>query len=128
MSTVPDGRTRDLADRTRAETKFKLSLDIVFPLLGGRATWSHEHLLPIFVSLIVALMLMAVPLPGLQLIRGGTPAPPGFNEAWQVFSILTVYVAFITNYYINEMCGRPRSGWLLALVSVSTFCLLTTRF
>jgi len=128
MSTAPDGRTPDLAGRTRAETEFKLSLNVVFPLLGGRSTWSHEHLLPIFVSLIVALALMAVPLPGLQLITGSTPAPPGINEAWQVFSILTLYIAFITNYYINEMCGRPRSGWLLALVSVSTFCLLTTRF
>jgi RsiW-degrading membrane proteinase PrsW (M82 family) len=128
MSTAPDGRGPDLAGQTRAETKFKLSLNIIFPLLGGRSTWSHEHLLPIFVSLIVALALMAVPLPGLQLITDSTPAPPGFNEAWQVFSILTLYIAFIANYYINEMCGRPRSGWLLALVSVSTFCLLTTRF
>jgi RsiW-degrading membrane proteinase PrsW (M82 family) len=128
MSAAPDGRTRDLLGRTPTETKFKLSLDIVFPLLGGRSTWSHEHLLPIFVSLIVALMLTAVPLPWLQPITGSTPAPPGINEAWQVFSILTVYIAFIINYYINQMCGRPRSGWLLALVSVSTFCLLTTRF
>jgi RsiW-degrading membrane proteinase PrsW (M82 family) len=128
MSTAPDGRTPDPAGRTSYETKFKLSLNIVFPLLGGRSTWSHEHLLPIFVSLIAALMLMAAPLPGLQLITGSTPAPPGFNEAWQVFIILTVYIAFITNYYINEICGRPRSGWLLALVSVSTFCLLTTWF
>jgi hypothetical protein len=99
--TAPDGRTRDPGGRTPAETKFKLSLNIVFPLLGGRSTWSHEHLLPIFVSLIAALMLMAAPLPGLQLITGGTPAPPGFNQAWQVFTILTVYIAFITNYYIN---------------------------
>src|SRR6516162_1073391 len=88
MSMAADGRTVDLAGRTRAETKSKLSLNIVFPLLGGRSTWSHEHLLPIFVSLIVALMLMAVPLPGLQLISGSTPATPGSNEAWQVFSIL----------------------------------------
>jgi RsiW-degrading membrane proteinase PrsW (M82 family) len=128
MSTAPDGRTRNLLGRAPTETKFKLSLNIVFPLLGGRSTWSHEHLLPIFVSLIVALMLTAVPLPWLQLTTGGTPAPPGINEAWQVFSILTIYIAFIINYYINQMCGRPRSGWLLALVSVSTFCLLTTRF
>jgi RsiW-degrading membrane proteinase PrsW (M82 family) len=128
MSTARDAGTGDLAGRTRAETRSKLSLNVVFPLLGGRSTWSHEHLLPIFVSLIVALLLMAVPVPGLQLTTGSTPAPPGFNEAWQVFSILTVYIAFITNYYINEMCGRPRSGWLLALVSAFTFCLLTTWF
>jgi RsiW-degrading membrane proteinase PrsW (M82 family) len=124
MSTAPDGRTPDLADRTPT----KLSLNIVFPLLGGRSTLSHEHLLPIFASLIVALLLTAVPLPGLQLMMGSTPAPPDMNEAWQVFSILTVYIAFIINYYINQMCGRARPGWLLALVSVFTFCLLRTRF
>ena len=110
------------------EPKFKLSLNIVFPLLGGRSTWSHEHLLPIFVSLIAALMLTAVPFPGLQLMMGGKPAPPGINEAWQVFSILGIYIAFIINYYINQMCGRARSGLLLALVSIITFWLLTSRF
>ncbi len=120
--------TRDLASRTPAETDFKLSLDVVFPLLGGRSTWSHEHLLPIFVSLIVALMLMAVPIPGIHLMTGGRPAPPGINEAWQVFSILGIYIAFIINYYINQMCGRARSGLLQALVSVVTFWLLSTRF
>ncbi len=110
------------------ETRFKLSLNVVFPLLGGRSTWSHEHLLPIFVSLIVALMLMAVPFPGLQLMMGGKPAPAGINEAWQVFSILAIYIAFIINYYINQMCGRARSGLLQALVSVIMFWLLTSRF
>jgi RsiW-degrading membrane proteinase PrsW (M82 family) len=119
----------DLAGRTRAETKSELSLDIVFPLLGGRAARSQEHLLPIAVSLIVALMLMAVPLPRLhELMTGIKSAPPGFNEAWQVFSTLAVYIAFITNYFISQMCGRPRSGWLLALVSVFTFWLLSTSF
>ena len=116
------------AGRTRAETKSKLSLDVVFPLLGDRSIWSHEHLLPIFVTLIVALMLMAIPLPGLQLITGSRPAAPGFNETWQVFSILAVYIAFVTNYYISQMCGVPRSGWLLGLVSVFTFWLLSTWF
>jgi RsiW-degrading membrane proteinase PrsW (M82 family) len=124
---APDERTV-IAGRTPTQTKFKLSLNIVFPLLGDRATWSHEHLLPIFVSLIVALMLAAVPLPWLQLTMGGKPAPPGINEAWQVFSILGIYIAFIINYYINQMCGRARSGLLQALVSVTTFWLLTTRF
>jgi len=117
-----------IAARTPTD-KFKLSLNVVFPLLGDRATWSHEHLLPIFVSLIVALMLTAVPFPWLQLtMGGGKPAPPGINEAWQVFSILGIYIAFIINYYINQMCGRARSGVLQALVSVSTFWLLSSRF
>jgi RsiW-degrading membrane proteinase PrsW (M82 family) len=125
---APDESTRDLADRTTTDTKFKLSLNVVFPLLGGRSTWSHEHLLPIFVSLIVALMLFAVPFPGFQLMMGGKPAPPDVNEAWQVFSVLGIYIAFIINYYINQMCGRARSGLLQALVSVITFWLLTSPF
>jgi RsiW-degrading membrane proteinase PrsW (M82 family) len=123
---APDERTGDFAGRTPTETKLKLSLNIVFPLLGSRSTWSHEHLLPIFVSLIVALMLMSVPFPGLQPMTGGKPAPPGINEAWQVFSILAIYIAFIINYYINQMSGQARSGWLQALVSVITFWLLTS--
>jgi RsiW-degrading membrane proteinase PrsW (M82 family) len=125
---APDERPRDFAGPTPTDSKLKLSLSIVFPLLGGRSTWSHEHLLPIFVSLIVALMLMAVPLPWLHLTMAGKPAPPGINQAWQVFSILAIYIAFIINYYINQMCGRARSGWFQALVSVFTFWLLTTRF
>ena len=95
----------DLTDQTPT----KLSLNVIFPLLGSRSTWSHEHLLPIFVTLIVALMLAAVPLPGLQLISDNAPVPIGMNEGWQVFSILTIYIAFIINYYINQMCGRARS-------------------
>jgi RsiW-degrading membrane proteinase PrsW (M82 family) len=125
---VADERTGDFAGRAPTETKFKLSLNVVFPLLGGRSTWSHEHLLPVFVSLIAALMLMAVPFPGFQLMMGDKPAPPGINQAWQVFSILAIYIALIINYYINQMCGRARSGWLQALVSVIMFWLLTSRF
>jgi RsiW-degrading membrane proteinase PrsW (M82 family) len=129
--------TRDFADpiptdRTPADhmpdgAKLKLSLNIVFPLLGGRSTWSHEHLLPIFVSLIAALMLMAVPFPGFHLMMSDKPAPPGINEAWQVFAILGIYIVFIINYYINQMCGQARPGLLQALVGVFTFWLLTTR-
>jgi RsiW-degrading membrane proteinase PrsW (M82 family) len=125
---VPDERTHDFAATTPTDTKFKLSLDIIFPLLGGRSALSHEHLLPIFVSLIAALMLMAVPLPSLHLMMKGKPVPPEINEAWQVFSIIAIYIAFIVNYYINQMCGRARSGLLQALVSVVTFWLMTTRF
>jgi RsiW-degrading membrane proteinase PrsW (M82 family) len=111
-----------------AETKFKLSLNIVFPLLGDRSTLSHEHLLPMFASLIVALMLLAVPFPWLQLTITGKPAAPRINEAWQVFSIIGIYIAFIINYYINQMCCRARSGLLQALVAVFTFCLLASQF
>jgi RsiW-degrading membrane proteinase PrsW (M82 family) len=71
---------------------------------------------------------MAVPFPWLHLMMEDKPAPPEINQAWQVFSILAIYIAFITNYYINQMCGRARSGLLQALVSVVTFWLMTTRF
>jgi RsiW-degrading membrane proteinase PrsW (M82 family) len=125
---APDERARDFADQTPTDAKFKLSLGVVFPLLGGRTTLSHEHLLPIFVSLVVAILLLAVPFPWLHLMMEGKPAPPGINQAWQVFSILAIYIAFIINYYINQMCGQARSGWFQALVSVFTFWLLTTPF
>jgi RsiW-degrading membrane proteinase PrsW (M82 family) len=121
-------RANDFVARTSSDTEFKLSLNVVFPLFGGRSTWSHEHLLPIFVSLIVALLLMAVPFPGFHLMMDGKPAPAAINEAWQVFSIIGIYIAFIINYYINQMCGRARSGLLQALVSVITFWLLTSAF
>ena len=127
---APDEGTRDFAGRasTETEAEVKLSPNVVFPLLGGRSAWSHEHLLPIFVSLIVALLLSSVPFPWLHLPIAGKPAPPVVNEAWQVFSILGIYIAFIINYYINQMCGRARSGWLQALISVIMFWLLTTPF
>ncbi len=130
---IPYERTGDFTGRALtatapAGTEFELSLNVLFPLLGSRSTLSHEHLLPIFVSLIVALLLMAVPFPGLHLMMGDKPAPPGINQAWQVFSILGIYIAFLINYYINEMAGRARSGLLQALVSVFTFWLLTSPF
>jgi hypothetical protein len=73
-------------------------------------------------------MLMAVPFPGLHLMMDGKAAPPAINGAWQVFTILGIYIAFIINYYVNQMCGRARSGLLQALVSVITFWLLTSSF
>jgi RsiW-degrading membrane proteinase PrsW (M82 family) len=120
---VPDEGAPDFAGK-----KLKLSRDIVFPLLGNRSVLSHEHLLPIFVSLISALMLMTVPFPGLHLMMDGKPAPSSVNEAWEVLSIVAIYIAFIINYFINEMSGRARSGLLLAFVSAVTFWLLRTRF
>ena len=32
--------------------------------------------------------------------------------------MLAVYIAFMANYYVNQMCGRAKPGWLLALVAV----------
>lgn len=111
-----------------AETKFTVSRSTMFPLVGGRTAWSHEHLLPIFVTLIVGMALFAVPFPWPNLIIDGTPAPAEINEAWQVFSILALYIAFVVTYYINQMCGRAKGGWLLAIVAACTFLLLSSPF
>jgi RsiW-degrading membrane proteinase PrsW (M82 family) len=97
---------------------------MVFPLLGGRSTWSQEHLLPILMTLLAGILLFAVPFPWPQLMIKGVPAKPAINEAWQVFSILAIYIAFMVNYYINQMCGRARPGWVLAGVALFTFLML----
>lgn len=107
---------------------FQISRSMMFPLLGGRSTWKQEHLLPIFVTLVVGIALFGIPYPWPQLVINGKPAAAETNAAWQVFSIIGIYIAFMVNYYINQMCGRARPGWMLAVVAVSTFLLLATRF
>jgi RsiW-degrading membrane proteinase PrsW (M82 family) len=42
-----------------------------------------------------------------------------------VFSIIGLYIAFMVNYYVNQMCGRARPGWMLAVVAATTFLLLS---
>ena len=106
------------------QTQFKLTRSAVFPLVGNRSTWSREHLLPIFVTLVVGIALFAVPFPWPILTAHGKPFPPEINTAWQVFSILGIYIAFVVNYYINHMCGTPKRGWVLGLVALFTFLLL----
>jgi RsiW-degrading membrane proteinase PrsW (M82 family) len=108
------------------EDQFHVSRSMAFPLFGGRSTWKQEHLLPIFMTLVVGMALFAVPFPWPRLIINGKPAAPEINEAWQVFSVLALYIAFMVNYYINQMCSRARPGWLLALVAVSTFFLMSS--
>ena len=110
------------------EAQFKLTRSEIFPLVGGRSTWKQEHLLPIFVTLIVGIALFAVPFPWPQLTSNGKPVPVEINEAWQVFSILGLYIAFIVTYYINQMCGRAKPGTLLALVALFTFLTLGSPF
>ncbi len=94
---------------------------VIFPLLGDRSTWRQEHLLPIFVTVIVGIALIAAPF-----------SKPKFsddaeiNEAWQIYLILALYIAILVNYYINGMCGRPRPGWLLAVAGLFTFLMLGT--
>ncbi len=100
---------------------FKLSRGAVFPLVGGRSTWSQEHLLPIFATVCVGLAMVVV----------FNPAATGkdeITEAWQIYSVLGVYIAFMVNYYINLMCGRPKHLWLMAVVALVTLLLLSTPF
>lgn len=99
--------------------RLELTRSTVMPLFGGRAAWSREHLLPIFATIVAGLTLIAVPIPGLKFSANAET-----NEAWQVYVIIAVYIAFLVNYYINQMCGRPRSGWLLALVGLLTLLTL----
>ena len=103
--------------------RLELTRSTVFPLVGGRSAWSREHLLPIFATIVVGLTLIAVPIPGLNF-----SANKETNEAWQVYAVIAIYIAFLVNYYINQMCGRPRPGWLLALVAVATLLMLGGSF
>jgi len=95
--------------------RLELTRSTIFPFVGGRSTWQREHLLPIFATIVAGLTLIAVPIPGLTFSANAQT-----NAAWQVYVTIAVYIAFLVNYYINQMCGRPRSGWLLALVGVLT--------
>ena len=111
---------------TPAQAQFKLTKSAMFPLVGGRSTWSREHLLPIFVTLIAGIALFLVPFPWPKLVMNGKPVPAEINAAWQVFSILGIYIAFIVCYYINQMCGTAKRGWVLAVVALCTFVLLSS--
>jgi RsiW-degrading membrane proteinase PrsW (M82 family) len=108
------------------EAQFKLSRSAVFPLVGGRSTWSREHLLPIFVTIVAGIALFGVPYSWLNLSANGKPLPVEINKAAQTFSILGVFIAFIVCYYINQMCGTAKRGWVLAAVAFFTFLLLGT--
>jgi RsiW-degrading membrane proteinase PrsW (M82 family) len=106
------------------QAQFKLTKSAVFPLVGGRSTWSREHLLPIFVTMIAGIALFGVPYSWANVTWDGKPIPLEIDKAAQTFSILGIYIAFIVNYYINQMCGTAKRGWVLALVALFTFVLL----
>ncbi len=98
---------------------FKLSRGTVFPLVGDRSTWAQEHLLPVLATIVVALALMVM----------FDPAATGKDQtaqAWQMYVALAVYIAFMTNYYINQMCGRPKRMWALAIVGLLTAVAMDT--
>lgn len=108
------------------EAQFKLSRSAVFPLVGGRSTWSREHLLPIFVTMVAGIALFGVPYSWLNLAANGKALPVEINKAAQTFSILGIFIAFIVCYYINQMCGTAKRGWVLAVVALFTFLLMGT--
>jgi RsiW-degrading membrane proteinase PrsW (M82 family) len=110
------------------EVEIKLSRSVIFPLIGGRATWKQEHLPPIFVTLVAGIALFLVPFPWPQFVINGKPAPVEINIAQQVFIILGLYITFMVNYYVNQMCGRAKPRWLIALVVLFTFLMLGTLF
>jgi RsiW-degrading membrane proteinase PrsW (M82 family) len=102
-------------------SRFQLSRSTVFPLVGGRSTWSQEHLLPIFATVLVSIALIAVLNPGTVLTGKDEIA-----QAWQVYFIIAIYIAFMVDYYINQMCGRAKGLWLIAAVALFTLLLLDT--
>jgi len=108
---------------TPAESRVELTRSTIFPLLGGRAALRHEHLLPIVATVLAGIALIAAPLPAFNF-----DANPEINQAWQVYLIVAVYIAFLVNYYINQMCGRAKPGWMLALVALFTFVLLGSKY
>jgi RsiW-degrading membrane proteinase PrsW (M82 family) len=108
------------------QAQFKLTKSAVFPLIGGRSTWSREHLLPIFVTMVAGIALFGVPYSWLNLSVNGKPLAVEINKAAQTFSILGIFIAFIVCYYINQMCGTAKRGWVLAVVALFTFLLLGT--
>jgi len=105
------------------EARATLSRSMIFPLLGGRSTLRQEHLLPIVTTVIVGVALIALPLPWPHFSKSAE-----INEAWQVYLILALYIAVLVNYYINGMCGRARSGSLMAAVGLFTFVMLSTPY
>lgn len=101
------------------ETGFQLSRGMVFPLVGGRRTWSQEHLLPIIATILVSLGMMVVLHPGAQ--------PTGsdqIQQAWVIYWIIALYIALMINVYIYNMCERAAPWWLFVGVTACTFLLL----
>jgi RsiW-degrading membrane proteinase PrsW (M82 family) len=112
-----------MADQQTASTGGRPPRSVIFPLLGGRSTLRQEHLLPIAVTVMVGIALIAAPFP---IPKFSDTAE--VNEAWQIYLILAVYIAILVNYYINGMCGRARSGWLIAASGLFTYFALGTSF
>jgi RsiW-degrading membrane proteinase PrsW (M82 family) len=101
------------------ETGFQLSRSMVFPLVGGRHTWSQEHLLPILATILVSLGMMVALQPGTQ-VTGANQ----LQQAWVIYWIIALYIALMINIYIYNMCERAAPWWLFVGVAACTFLLL----
>ena len=101
------------------EAGFQLSRSMVFPLVGGRRTWSQEHILPIIATILVSLGMMVALQPGSQ-ISGAAQ----IQQAWVIYWIIALYIALMINVYIYNMCERAAPWWLFIGVAASTFLLL----
>jgi len=94
----------------------------VFPLLGGRSALSHEHLLPIFVTVCLSLALLAL------VPQSKVTASEEISRACVIYYGIAIYIAFLVTYYVNQMCGAPKRLWVLAVVALATALLLDTPF
>ena len=104
------------------EADFQLSRGMVFPLVGGRHTWSQEHLLPIIATILVSLGMMVV------LHLGAQPTGSDqIQQAWVIYWIIALYIALMINVYIYNMCERAAPWWLFVGVAACTFLLLESQ-
>src|SRR6185437_13762019 len=92
------------------QAQFKLTKSAVFPLIGGRSTWSREHLLPIFVTMIAGIALFGVPYSWLNLSVNGKPLAVEINKAAQTFSSRGMLCPFIVGCYSLPTCGAGKRG------------------
>lgn len=99
--------------------RLQLSRRTVFPLVGDRAAWSQEHLLPIFATIVVSIALLFVLRPEQEL-----SSDERLDQAWQAYWVLATYMAFLVGCYVNEMCLRARHLGLMAAVAFSIYLLL----
>src|SRR5262249_16111047 len=99
--------------------RLRLSRSTVFPLVGSRSAWSQEHLLPIFATLVVGMVLLLMLRPHADLISDDK-----LDQAWSIYWLLALYMAFVVNCYVNEMCLRARHLWLMIAVALTTYLLL----
>jgi RsiW-degrading membrane proteinase PrsW (M82 family) len=48
------------------------------------------------------------------------------DQAWAVYWIIGVYIAFLVSYYVHEVCGRTKRLWLMGCVALFTFAAMVT--